>query len=107
MMGFTREILRRVHMPFVVLTPYQAKGGRRLPADLPVVVDAGYTYPGDNDGKDRIKLMKWMHLYVTLATYERLPYAKVFIAWQNGTLEEIDLATCPRYPYPGEKGWEA
>jgi len=78
--------------------------GHRIPADLPVVVVANYIHPDDNHGADRVKLLRWLHMFVGLATYpERRANAPVYVAWQNDTLEEIDLDTCPRYPYPSEE----
>ncbi len=92
-----RELLKRVKTPCVVLMPHQAKGGRRLPSDLPVVVYARYMHPGDNHGEDRIKLLRWLHMFVTLATLDRKANAPVYVAWQDDTLEEVDLDTCPHY----------
>ena len=97
-MAFTLKLMTKVGTPCVVLVPHHPKMGHRLPADMPVVVVADYIHPGDSNGMDRLELLRWLHWFVTLATYPaRMAVAPVYVAWQNGTLEEIDLETCPRY----------
>lgn len=102
-MAFTRKHMRYVGTPCIVLAPHRPKLGHRLQHDLPVVVVADYIHPDNEGGRSRIELLRWLHMFVTLATYpKRLSTASVYVAWQDDTLEEIDLETCPSYP--GEEG---
>lgn len=95
----TRGILKKVGTPCVVLMPNQTKAGYRLPNDLPVVVDAtAHNYPRED-------LLRWLHMFVTLATLERKAFARVYVAWPD-CLEEIDLDTCPRHEPVGYNGTE-
>ncbi len=87
-MPLSSEIMRRLKTPCVVLKPFQAKVGYRLPNDLPVVVDGA--------NHDRDKLLRWLHMFVTLATLNRRANAPVYVVWFDD-IEEIDLETCPRY----------
>ncbi len=97
-MSFTRKHMAQVGTPCVVLAPWRPKMGHRLPSDLPVVVLAEHIDQVGDNGKDRYKLLRWLHLFVTMATYpERRANAPVYVIWQDDTLEEIDLTTCPRY----------
>ncbi len=95
----------QVKTPFIVLRPHQPKTGQRLPADLPIVVNAERMRPRDNRGQDRLRLLRWMHMFISLsrAPHRGGPIGRNYVGWGDDTLEEIDLETCPRRAYPGEE----
>lgn len=91
----TRDQFIEVGTPCIVLMPFQPKLGQRLPVDLPVVVNAYRYYPDNtHDG-----LLRWMHMFISLsrAPHRGGPKGRNFIAWQDGSVDEIDLDACPTY----------
>ncbi len=86
-MHFYRYELADVPSPCVVIQAFQPKLGIRLPANLPVLINAGHVH----SAAERIKLREWAHMFVTLATFRRREYAKVYIGWCDGVeLFDID-----------------
>lgn len=98
--------LRTAGTPCIVLQANQRKIGERIPADLPVVVDAtGFVMEYDDGSfpRERLNILRDLHHFVSHGRPPSDRSGKIWVAWHNA-MEEFELDKMPNWFGKDEEG---